>query len=376
MESSPRGRTIRKVAGDPCGIIKRGDAITKLGQQMKDSAEVLRTIKDNSLGDNGQRGKAIDALRDSIGDSHERLQEAGELYSPVGPVITAYGDALFILQPKIEDVVEECRKLWNKYESLPGSVEPRGIGGLTGPEEGSPEAQAQAKEDADKKAAYDTWEAEAESFDIYYEDWEGAFDDAVAGIGHEMSGKIKDGWWDNWGSDLFEVLNTILSVAGLIVGIICLFTGGWILLLVIGIAALVVTGVRYAHNEASGLDLALAIVGVVPFGKIASVLAPVDELVDAGRVATRSGPLANNLMRLTSGGSADDLVRLMRGMEGLDMGRQLLVSQLFMAHKVQHVGTLMQWGGTITGAPEDMPASVRAVRDLHGYVTEGDQHDA
>lgn len=379
MDSSPRGHRIRKVAGNPSGIIERGRAITTLGEQMLESAEVLQRIKDNSLGDNGQRGKAIEALRESIGESHEKLKEAGDLYSPVGPVITAYGDALFELKPTISTIVDDCEDLWTHFQSLPGSNEPPAFGdSVTGPEAGSPEAVQQAADDADKRAAYDAWEERAEDFDVYYEDWEDAFDTAVDGIGNEMSGKIKDGWWDNWGSDLFEVLNTVLSIAGLIIGIIAIFTGGWVVLLIVSAAALVVTAVRYAHDEASGFELALSIVGVIPFGKIASVLAPArilapaDEIIDAGTTATRSGPLVNNLMRLTSGSSADDFIRLMRGMEGLDLGRQLLVSQIVVGMKVGHLGNLYQWATT----PSSVPGGFDSGVDLYRHVTEGDQHDA
>ena len=64
MESSPRGRDIEYVDGNPEGIIKRGEAIKELGQKMLDSAQILKEIKNNDFADGGQKGKAVEKLQD------------------------------------------------------------------------------------------------------------------------------------------------------------------------------------------------------------------------------------------------------------------------------------------------------------------------
>ena len=262
---SPRGRFIQYVEGSPDSIIERGEAIKVLGDQMLDSADVLESIKNRALESGGQKGQAIAALRESIGDSYQTLREAGELYQPVGPVISTYGHALDAVQPRIRAAVDDSLDLWDTYISLPGEVEPRGTGGLFQPDEGSPEAEQQAAEDAAKKAAYDAWEARAGDFDAHYDTWEEAFDEAVTGVSDELAGSIKDSFW----GDVLAGLVTALEWAALAVGILALvFAGPFVAIaLAIGLALLAVTAIQYFRGEATWGDVGFAALGVLPFGK-------------------------------------------------------------------------------------------------------------
>lgn len=79
---SPQGRSIVDVEGSPDDISKRGTEIKELGDKMLECASVLDDIKNNALDYGGQEGKAIDKLRESIGDSYTTLKEAGDLYQP------------------------------------------------------------------------------------------------------------------------------------------------------------------------------------------------------------------------------------------------------------------------------------------------------
>lgn len=269
MPQSPRGRDIEHVDGTPSEIIARGTAIETLGIQMKASADTLEDIKNRAIDDGTQKGKAIEALRESVGDSYSTLREAGELYEPVGPVIRTYGEELEIVKPKLDGHADDCESLWLTFQSLPGEVEPRGTGGLFGPEEGSPEAEQQAEEDEAKKAAYDAWVAEAELFDADYDTWETAYDEAVNNIGDKMAGSIKDGFWE-----FLEDLGQILSWAALIVGVAALIIGGPILAalaLATALAYLAVTSIQYFGGKKSLLDVGLATLGVLPFGKLAGL---------------------------------------------------------------------------------------------------------
>ncbi|MTE24451.1 hypothetical protein [Microbacterium sp. ZXX196] len=266
MDSSPRGRSIEKIEGNPFAIEQRGNAIASLGEKMSESATVLEVISTRA---EGGQGKAIDKLRETIGDSYATLREAGDLYTPVGPVIAAYGVALADVKYALNGTVDECEGLWQTYDSLPGSVDPRGTGGLFQPDEGSPEAQAQAEEDQAKKNAYEAWEAEAEAFDGYYDTWEEAFDTAVSGITDEMAGEIEDGGWRTF----FKVFGDVLGWVGLAVGIVALFVGGPVIAIiaaVVSVAALVVAIVQAVdpHNKAGWGGVAWALVDFVPFGKL------------------------------------------------------------------------------------------------------------
>lgn len=268
MEDSPRGRQIEYVEGTPEDIISRGEAIADLGEKMLTSADTLEKVKNQAIDSGGQKGKAIDKLRESIGDSYSTLRQAGNLYKPVGPIITGYGEALETVQPLVKSAVDDCEALWSTYESLPGSVEPRGAGGLFQPEEDSPEAEKQAAEDAAKKAAYDTWEARATEFDTHYDTWEEAFDSAADGIGKEMADKIADGFWEGLG-DIADVLTWV----ALIVGVLALIIGGPLvaLALLVSVVYLLVTAVQAMHGDKSWTDVLLAAIAVVPLTKASTL---------------------------------------------------------------------------------------------------------
>ncbi|MGI6879921.1 hypothetical protein [Microbacterium sp. gxy059] len=267
MDRSPAGRDIEYVKGSPDAITSRGEAIGELGQQMIDSATVLEQIATRS---SEQQGQAIEKLIETIDDAYKQLKEAGELYKPVGPVLVTYGEALSDVQPKIRTHVDNCENLWTTYDSLPGKVDPRGTGGLFQPDEGSPEADQQADEDAAKKEAFEAWEEEAGYFDADYDTWEQAFDDAVSGITDEMSGKIADGW-----TQTLALIKDILSWAGFVLAIAAIVIGGPFIGALAAIVAgltLIVTVIQFARGEASWVDLTLAVIDVLPVGKIVGII--------------------------------------------------------------------------------------------------------
>ncbi|WP_026374186.1 hypothetical protein [Agrococcus lahaulensis] len=276
---SPKGRWIDYVEGDPEGIVARGRSIESLGQAMKASATTLEQVKS---GADGQRGLAVEKLREVVGDSHGLLRQAGELYEPTGPVLVAYGQALAAVQPRIRAHVDTCAELWATFSALPGSVEPRGTGGWFQPEPDSPEAEQQAEEDAAKLAAYRAWEDEAGYWDADYDTWEEAFETAANEIGDVLEGKVKDGFWDN--VDGFVAgLQKVLSWAGLAVGILAIIFGGPILALIGGIIGLVALGLtiyQRIREDVGDKELMFAIFAVLPWGKLGKITSGKFSFVD------------------------------------------------------------------------------------------------
>lgn len=267
---SPKGRWIDYLEGDADGIVGRGNDIAALGRAMVASATTLEQVKN---GADGQKGLAVDKLREVVGDTHGLLRQAGELYEPTGPVLVAYGEALAAVQPRIAAHVDTCAELWSAFSSLPGSVEPRGTGGWFQPDADSPEAEQQAEEDAAKLQAYNAWEDEAGRWDADYDTWEDAFEAAAAGIGDVLEGKVEDSPWDDL-DGFVAVLQTALSWAGLVVGVLALIVGGPIVALiaaVIGVVALALTLYQWSRGDAGLLQVGLAIVAVLPFGKLGKI---------------------------------------------------------------------------------------------------------
>lgn len=312
---SPKGRSIEHIEGSPSDIIARGREIERLGQQMLDAADTLQRLKDNTFSGGGQQGKAIEALQDKIGDSYSTLKQAGELYHPVGPIITQYGESLETYKPLIDNTADDCGDLWAAYEALPGDKEGSttpeaggGFMGIGGHDADSPEAKKDAAENQAKKQAYDEWENAAERFDTWYDVWEDAFDEASAGVEDKMAGSIKDSFWDDFG-DIISVLTEVLSWAALIVGIVAFFCGGWVVALgaALAIAAFALTAVKYANGKASGWDLAFAAIAIVPVGKITSLtkLAQFPKLASA---STKMNALSRT-WKAVGKGPIDDLVK-------------------------------------------------------------------
>ncbi|MER7558480.1 hypothetical protein ABTZ46_16170 [Nocardioides sp. NPDC126508] len=262
MENSPKGRYIEKVAGEPGAITKRGKKIEELGELMLSSALVLQNIADNALGGDSMKGKAINALRDSIGDSHETLKQAGELYKPVGPVITAYGDALDDIQGKIETAVNDAQDRYDHYFSLPGDKEDSQTeeeGGLLGIGDTDKE---EAAENQAKARAYQDFIDKATEFDSYYDTWEDAFETAANGIEDKTAGSIEDSAWSDW-ADVLKVVGTIVAIAALCTGIGALVWLG----VGIGILATAVTAGQVMNGEADWLDVGIAALSIIPVTK-------------------------------------------------------------------------------------------------------------
>jgi hypothetical protein len=267
MQNSPKGRRIERIEGKPGRIKQRGLDIEELGQMMIDSATVLQGLAE---GTDGLKGKAAAKLREGVGDVHGTLREAGELYKPTGPVVYDYGVALTTDKPAINGHVSRCETLWEAFMSLPGSVEPRGTGGLFQPDADSPEAEEQAAEDEAKRLAYEAWETEAKGFDEDYDSWETAFDTATERVGDVLEGKIKDSFWDDLDGFVAGALQ-VLKWVGIALAIAALVIGGPIIAAIaaiVAVATLVLTIYQWRRDDAEFTDVLIASIGVLPIGSL------------------------------------------------------------------------------------------------------------
>lgn len=250
MDQSPKGREIEHLTGDSAVIVDRGNKIEELGIQMSEAATVLEQIATGELADGQMQGKAVAELQDKIGSSYETLREASELYTPVGPLIAAYGKSLGEIQDKMRPLVDSCTDKWAAYEALPGDRE-----------EDDTEGQA-------KETAYNEWQDDAESWDAQYDTWDEAYELAVSGIGNEMAGSIKDGFWE-----IFGFLINILEAIAMVFMIAGLFLGGIVAVIGFALGALVLIGkiVQASAGKATVTDVLLAVLAILPFGKLGQI---------------------------------------------------------------------------------------------------------
>ena len=140
---------------------------------------------------------------------------------------------------------------------------------------------ATAGAEGDLSSAKSEWEAAARRFDGHYDTWDDAYDDAVNGLRDVNEDGVKDGFWDD-ALPFFEALVKVMEWAGLALLVLSLVVGGPLiaaLATIVAIVALLGTIVLFAKGRKDGKDLALAIVGVIPFGKLG-------KLADLGSVAS------------------------------------------------------------------------------------------
>ena len=279
MEPSPAGHEICVVFGNARGIIDRGRQIEDLGGQMIGAAGVLRAIADNGV---AQKGLSIDKIKEVIGEIDEELKLAGERYAPSGSALVTYGNVLDRVQDQMRLIVPRCQSAWDDYEDARSAY--RGVNHPlpTDHQAPAPETQGPSQAELDHQQdigdarrrmndAYDDFIAEAGRFDGQYETWENAFDAAANGIDEATSGGIKDGFWDNVDGAV-DLALTILTWAGVFFAVLAFVIGGPIIALIgaaIAIASLALTIYQVTRGDAGGWDLALAIVGVIPFGSLA-----------------------------------------------------------------------------------------------------------
>lgn len=263
---------IEHLPGKPDDIQARGKQITELGSEMNKAWALIRRLVDDGA---EMQGDSIDKLREVAKDVSGDLGKGGELYAAVGPHITAYGVAVAASQPKLNQLTDDLEKKWHEYFQADGDATEKHSGLPGKPDSNADQAE---KDDYDKKqgaanaaathasSVKGEWDALAAEYDHEWDSWHSAYETAVHNIKEGMSGKIKDSWSDDFGGFLSDLAD-VLTVLGLVVGILALIFAGPFVLIAAGIAValLAVQSIRFFRGEASGVDLAFAIIGVIPF---------------------------------------------------------------------------------------------------------------
>ncbi len=311
MDRTPNGNhEIRTISGEAEIIERRGREIESLGIQMKEAAGVLALVKDGAE----TRGKSLDSIKDSVGDAVKDLERAGARYEPSGYHLKLYGAALWTAQTSSNGVVTEAERLWAIYETkssawsdLNDSPEPDGDAPRP---EGSPDPVQEREEGiataaGEKQGAYDDWKVEADKYDGFYETWVEAYDDARSGLHQANEDGVEDGFWDD-ALPAIEAILEVLSWVGLVLAVLVIVVGApWMIIAaaIVGLVVLALTIVRVAKGRGSGWDIAVAVIGVLPFGKIAGAFKGVIKAGSGARgiaairgvrdVATEMGGLTN-----------------------------------------------------------------------------------
>ncbi|MGR0221148.1 hypothetical protein [Agromyces sp. ZXT2-6] len=321
MPDSPRGREIERIDDRGDAIAARGSRVEDLGERMLRAADTLRLMVDGQVGS----GLSLDEVRSRGEDVHADLKRAGERYRPSGTALRSYGEALAEVAPGLNRAADDCETLWGTVRSRAADVDdaeltPAGEDGGTDAREAATSAAASSLTTAKSE-----WEEAARRFDGYYDTWDSAYDDAVAGLRGANEDGVKDGFWDD-ALPFVEGLVTVLEAIGFVLVLAALIVGGPLIAVLATIAALLVllgTIVLFAKQRKSGGDLAMAVIGVIPFGKLAK-LADLPSIAGAGARFPRLSGFANMMLAgeefaalRTHLGRIDDLARADWGTAGI-----------------------------------------------------------
>lgn len=376
MPTSPRGRDIDYLDGNPDDVVTRGSDLASLAESMASSADLLDRLATDGT---DMEGDAIDKLRELSEEVYSELRRAANLYQAVAPHISAYGGQLETSQPRIRTLVDELTELWTAYQQAQQAAdqaESARPAYPTGEDADDPVLREQAEDayESDRASAATSaarargdWDDRAADFDAEYDTWYGAFSAAASGIREDTSTAIEDTWDDNVRGFL-ETASAILAVAGMVLAVLAIVVGGPIIALIgtiVAVAALVVTIAQMTYGDADGWDLAFAIIGVIPFGSI---------LGKFSGAAGESMTFAQDAARWTGRGAANvsDWAAGMNAFHGMSFmeGAGNFASQLFSGKTVD------EWSrvpGTAIGAVDTLVSTAHAqytlVSDVIGWAS-------
>ncbi len=305
------GHKVEVIEGDADGIVARGREIEDLGDQMIGAAGVLKAIGDGAT---EQRGRSIESIQKEVGDAHEELKLAGERYQPTGTVMKDYGNKLALVQAAMRTIVADAEAaetaLRQKQAAAEQAATTAGAADEPDPTDTTEVERVRQLEEAATTAGTAVGTAESDLddqfalFDTQWDTWDRAYDDALAGINDATDGNISDGWRDNV-SGFVEVALEVLSWVGVALLVLALVIGGpiiAILAVIVGVLALIGTLYLYSQGRRGRGDVGLAVIGVLPFGKLAKVFKGGDEIA-AGLKGFLKGPFgefAENFGRVRS----------------------------------------------------------------------------
>jgi hypothetical protein len=273
LHDSPKGRPVEVVEGNGDDVRDRGQQIVTLGAAMAEAESLLTRLVDDGA---DMEGKAVDKLREVSAEVNDELRRAAELYQAVGPYVRSYGVALASVKTRMNTIVPDAEGYWISYQdalSTWQSAQMAPVPPPAGDDDDGQTAQnahdeAVSTAEGDKDAAYALWKGAGDDFDEQYDLWAEAFDEAVAGIRSSTADAIEDDWRDNLDGFVDFALD-VLAVAGIVLAVLAMVIGGPIiglLALAVGVLTLVGTLWQYHRGDASGWEVGLAVLGVLPFG--------------------------------------------------------------------------------------------------------------
>ncbi|GAA5196507.1 hypothetical protein [Microbacterium jejuense] len=286
-----QGHRVHVLAGNASGITERGKEIEDLGDQMHAAADVLQEI---GGGATEEKGRSIEKIRNEVGDTYKELRLAGDRYKPTGTAMKRYGSKLDTVQSMMRTIVRDAEQAKRDYDSAKEAADTASSTASSSADYDPTDATAKTQHQTDAQDAHDkgvlATKAQTalnhllDDYDTQWGHWDEAYEDALGAINDATHGNVTDDWTDNL-AGVVDVVLKVLTWVGVALAIAALIIGGPILAAlaaIVGVIALLGTLFLYAKGRKTLTDVAWAVVGVLPFGKLAK-LGP---LIKGGKFAT------------------------------------------------------------------------------------------
>lgn len=403
MPPTAGGRDVRRIEGEPGPISTRAAQIEELGQKMARAARTLELFADGTVG----KGESFEAIREQAKEVHADLRVAAERYRPSGAALAAYATALSTVQSATDWRVAGAERTWPDVRDASWA--------LSGAERDQDEFDRNEDRDIEQTGtrpttgaeqtafdnAVEAWEMYWSGYDAPVETWESAYETACTSLERTNADGVKDSFWDN-SMPFVEIMLDVLLVVGIVLLVVAFVVTGPLAMLA-GVLA-VVAGVLSLMGEIAKLNagrgdwasVALAAVGIIPFGKLAKLASLADFAQAGARFPRLSGALRLGGSEFADYGRAldafvgsrmpglfdqvDDMGRLVQrsahGLNSQNLFRGLL-SPAFLAQGNAWVGSWRGGWQALAGNPtnlaEALGGSVDVMTDVMGILKDGGQ---
>lgn len=278
MPATSGGRRVRHIDGEPATISLRATEIEDLGDKMSRAAATLQLFADGTIG----RGESFDKIREQAQEVYEDLRVASERYRPSGSALADYATSLTTVQSSTDWRVDGADRTWPDVRDASRALsaaegDQRDFDRTADDEEESttPRPTTDAEQSA-FDSAVDSWETYWSAYDAPVETWESAYELAVGSLQRTNENGVSDGFWDN-AMPFVEGMLTVLFYVGIALMVVAFFVTGPLALLagvlaaVAGVMSLMGEIAKMAAGRGDWTSVALAAVGVIPFGKLAKL---------------------------------------------------------------------------------------------------------
>jgi len=352
-----KGHEVAVIEGDAPAISDRGTTITTLATQMTTAAQTLQDIKSGKL---VGKGYAMDKIQDVVGDVHGDLDEAGRRYKPAGKTLTDYAGVLATVQSQMKTIVSDCETSEKALATAQTDADQANHAlalhaTAVADHPPTPDQEASSKKTGDTLSGAATsaqstlatagkeHDHNLHRFDTAYDTWSDAYDHAVNGLGD--ANKIgKDSTWENI-AGVLAVISEWVSWIGLAIAVLGLIIGGpffAIAALVVGVIALALTVALMFDGRKGWGDLAWAIVGVLPIGKLGKILGAGKGNMLSKFGSEFVGQFRNPIQQMTR----------LRGLAGTASPWRGIVAQNFSRYASGVSGTRLWGAGGLSGLSE------------------------